>query len=130
MERPPATTVARPRPIEPNTEVAGALNDEDPQGDDDSYFDYYTYQGRAGERLVITMAAERFDTYLSIGTLDGTTYHELSSNDDGPDGTNSRLEFTLPSAGTFVIRAKALSGENAGAYTIKVESSGTGTPRS
>lgn len=130
LERPAAVTVARPRPIEPNTEVRAELSDDDAQGSDDGYYDYYTYQGRAGERVVITMASDRFDTYLTIGTLNGTTFTELESNDDGPDGTNSRLEYTLPSAGTFVIRAKALSGEATGPYTIKVESSGGGTPRS
>jgi hypothetical protein len=120
-ERQPGPTVATPHPIEPNAEVTGHLNDEDPAGDDGSFFDYWTYQGKAGDRLRITMSSEAFDTFVSIGTLDGTSYNELGGNDDGTDGTNSLLEFTLPNDGIYVIRAKALSGENEGEYKLKVE---------
>jgi len=122
-ERQPGPTTATPHPIEPNAEVTGMLNDEDPTGDDGSYYDYWTYQGHAGEHLKITMSSEAFDTFVSIGTLDGTSYTELAGNDDGTDGTNSLLEFTLPNDGIFVIRAKALSGENEGEYKLKVEKS-------
>jgi hypothetical protein len=120
-ERQPGPATATPHPIEPNQEVTGTLSDEDPAGDDDSYYDYWTYQGHAGEHLRITMSSEAFDTFVAIGTVDGNSYNELASNDDGPDGTNSLLEFTLPNDGTFVIRAKALSGESTGAYKLKVE---------
>jgi hypothetical protein len=120
-ERQPGPATATPRPIEPNQEVTGTLNDEDPTGDDDSFYDYWTYQGKAGDRLRITMSSDAFDTFVSIGTVDGNSFNELAGNDDGPEGTNSVLEFTLPNDGTFVIRAKALSGENEGAYRLKVE---------
>ena len=120
-ERQAGPSTATPRPIEPNQEVTGALNDEDPQGEDDSFYDYWTFQGKAGDRLRITMSSDAFDTFVSIGTVDGNSYNELAGNDDGPDGTNSLLEFTLPNDGTFVIRAKALSGENEGEYRLKVE---------
>ncbi|HEX9935619.1 MAG TPA: PPC domain-containing protein [Longimicrobium sp.] len=120
-ERQAGATTATPRPIEPNAQVTGTLDDSDPQGEDESYYDYWTYEGRQGERLRITLAAEGFDTYVTLGTLQNGVFNEIDSNDDGPEGTNSLLEATLPSAGTFVIRVKALSGENEGPYTLKVE---------
>lgn len=120
-QREAGPTTATPHAIEPNQQVTGHLDDNDPQGDDESYFDYWTYQGHSGERLKITMASDAFDTYVSIGTVSNGTFTEISSNDDGPEGTNSLLEVTLPSTGTFTIRAKALSGENEGEYTLKVE---------
>lgn len=120
-ERQPGPTTATPHPIEPGQEVTGTLNDEDPQGEDDSFYDYWTYQGKAGERLRITMTSDAFDTFVSIGTVDGNSYNELAGNDDGPEGTNSVLEFTLPNDGVYTIRAKALSGENEGEYKLKVE---------
>ena len=123
-ERQPGPSTATPRPIEPGQEVTGTLSDEDPAGEDQSFYDYWTYQGKAGERLRITMSSEAFDTFVSIGTVDGNSYNELAGNDDGTesnDGTNSRLEFTLPNDGVFVIRAKALSGESEGEYKLKVE---------
>ena len=107
--------------VEPNQEVTGTLSDEDPSGEDNSYYDYWTYQGKAGDRLRITMTSEAFDTFVSIGTVDGNSYNELAGNDDGTDGTNSLLEFTLPNDGVFTIRAKALSGESEGEYKLKVE---------
>lgn len=120
-ERQAGPTTATPHPIEPGQEVTGTLNDEDPQGEDDSFYDYWTYQGKAGERLRITMTSDAFDTFVSIGTVDGNSYNELAGNDDGPEGTNSVLEFTLPNDGVYTIRAKALSGENEGEYKLKVE---------
>jgi hypothetical protein len=120
-ERQPGPATATPHPIEPNQEVTGTLSDEDPSGEDGSFYDYWTYQGRAGERLRITMTSEAFDAFVSIGTVDGSSYNELAGNDDGPDGTNSLLEFTLPNDGVYVIRAKALSGESTGEYKLKVE---------
>lgn len=117
----PAGVAATPQPIEPNVEVSGTLSDDDPSGDDNSYYDYWTFQGHAGDRLRITMSSEGFDTFVSIGTVDGASYNELAGNDDGEDGTNSLLEFTLPNDGTFVIRAKALSGDSTGDYKLKVE---------
>lgn len=120
-EREAPATNATPRAIEPNTEVSGSLDDGDPQGDDDSYFDYWTYQGRQGERIKISLSSEAFDTYLTLGTMQNGQFTEIDSNDDSGDSTNSVLEATLPSTGTFVIRVKALSGENEGAYTLKVE---------
>ncbi|HET7464794.1 MAG TPA: PPC domain-containing protein [Longimicrobium sp.] len=120
-EREAAATNATPRAIEPNAEVTGSLDDSDPQGEDDSYFDYWTYQGRQGERVRISLSSEAFDTYLTLGTLQNGQFTEIDSNDDSGESTNSVLEATLPSTGTFVIRVKALSGENEGAYTLKVE---------
>jgi hypothetical protein len=121
-ERQPGPTTATPRPIEPNQEVTGTLSDDDPSGEDGSFYDYWTYQGRAGERLRITMNSEAFDTFVSIGSADGSSYNELAGNDDGTDGTtNSLLEFTLPNDGVYTIRAKALSGESTGEYRLKVE---------
>lgn len=120
-ERQPAPTTATARAIEPNTEVTGTLDDNDPVTEDGSFYDYWTYQGRSGERLKITMSSEEFDTYVSVGTVQNGAFNEISSNDDGSEGTNSELEVTLPSSGTFTIRAKALSGENSGEYKLKVE---------
>jgi len=121
-ERQPGPATATPHPIEPNQEVTGTLDDEDPSGEDGSFYDYWTYQGRAGEHLRITMTSEAFDAFVSIGTVDGNSYNELAANDDDPaNGTNSLLEFTLPNDGVYVIRAKALSGESTGGYKLKVE---------
>ncbi|HEX5727487.1 MAG TPA: PPC domain-containing protein [Longimicrobiaceae bacterium] len=118
-----ASGPAVPRPIEAGQEVQGSLEESDPQLEDDSYYDYWTYQGDEGETLRITMSSEDFDTFLAIGRMEGDEFTELQSNDDGDDGTNSLIEITLPGPGTYVIRANSLSGEQTGSYRLKVDSS-------
>ncbi|MBV9110984.1 MAG: hypothetical protein JO306_16365, partial [Gemmatimonadetes bacterium] len=108
-ERTPGPVTATPHPIEPNTEVTGKLDDDDPTAEDGSFYDMWTYEGHAGERLKITMRSETFDTFVAIGRMENGTFTEIASNDDGPDGTNSLLEVTLPANGTYTIRAKALN---------------------
>jgi hypothetical protein len=58
---------------------------------------------------------------LAVGRMENGRFQEISNNDDGPDGTNSRLEVTLPSAGEYIIRASALAAGGTGPYTVRVE---------
>lgn len=101
----------------------GSLEESDPALGDRSHYDVYTYAGRAGERLTILMSSSAFDTFLAIGQVEEGMFVELESNDDGEEGTDSVLEITLPTAGTYVIRANSLSGGQTGAYTLEVRSS-------
>ena len=114
-----------PRAIRSGQAVTGTLAEGDPMADDDSFYDAYVYTARAGERLTITMASDAFDTYLVIGRMVAGQFEPIESNDDAPgesDGTNSRLEITLPQAGQYVIRANSLSSESTGQYTLRVVS--------
>lgn len=106
----------------------GALARTDPQLADSSYYDTYSYQGRQGERLTISMSSSAFDTYLSIGQVVDGRYREVGNNDDG-DGTNSVLEVTLPAAGTYQIRANSYLKGQTGAYTLAVASGGGAAPQ-
>ncbi|HEX2205739.1 MAG TPA: hypothetical protein VHG91_20670 [Longimicrobium sp.] len=105
--------------------ASGTLDESDPRLGDDSYAEYWSYRARAGERLVITMKSDAFDTYLVFGRRDADgTFDTIESNDDGDedgDGTDSRLEVTVDEAGEYVIRANSLSGGETGAYTLRVE---------
>ncbi|HYR06415.1 MAG TPA: PPC domain-containing protein [Longimicrobium sp.] len=102
---------------------AGALARTDPMLADSSYYDTYSYQGRQGERLTVRMTSSAFDTYLSIGQVVDGRYREVANNDDG-DGTNSVMEVTLPTAGTYQIRANSFLKGQTGAYTLAVASGG------
>jgi hypothetical protein len=107
---------------------AGALARTDPQLADSSYYDTYSYQGRQGEKITISMSSSAFDTYLSIGQVVDGRYREVGNNDDG-DGTNSVLEVTLPAAGTYQIRANSYLKGQTGAYTLALSSGGSGSPQ-
>ena len=119
VERPPAV-VATARPIRVGQTVNGSLESSDAQLDDDSYYDLWTYSGKKGDRVQITMRSERFDTYLAVGRMQGDSLAVLKSDDDGADSTNSRVTLTVPEDGEYTIRTNSLSGEATGAYTLAV----------
>lgn len=121
VEEPRAPAPATPQPLRAGEPVQGALKDTDLQLDDGSYYVDWTYTASAGERLRISMRSEAFDTFLAIGQLVGGEFQEIASNDDGLEGTDSLVEVTLPEAGTYIIRASSLMGDQTGAYTLQVE---------
>lgn len=107
-------------PIRTGAAVEGELTRDDAQAEDQSYFDLYVYEGRAGETVTISLSSEAFDTYLAVGRLVDGEFELLDSNDDGPSGTDSLLRFTLPEDGEYVIRANSLMGGDTGAYILRL----------
>jgi hypothetical protein len=130
QERAPLPPPPPPAAIRAGVLVNGTLSETDPQTDDDAYYDLYRYTGHRGEHLVVTMRADSFDTFVALGRMEGSRFVELLTEDDGADGTNTRLEYTLDADGDYVIRATSLSGQQTGAYTIQVESGGGASPKS
>jgi len=63
-----------------------------------------------GEQITANLISEPADPYLHL--YDSSCGTQLASNDDGGDGTNSRIQFSAPSTGTyyFVTRAYSRSG--------------------
>jgi uncharacterized caspase-like protein len=99
--------------------VTGTLARTDQMLSDSSFFDTYTYTGRAGERVRIAMSSADFDTYLSVGQIVDGRYVEVEKNDDA-DGTNSVIDVTLPRAGTYQIRANSFLKHQTGSYTLRI----------
>src|SRR5690606_26264953 len=84
---------------------------------------------QAGDRLVITMRSSAFDTFLQWGQGRGADFEIAETDDDGAGGTDSQLTITVPTAGTWIIRANSLGSDETGAYTLDVEgSASTGAP--
>lgn len=107
--------------------MSSELDEDDPTLEsDNSYYETWTYQGRAGEQVRISMESDEFDTYLAIGRMVGGEWEEIASMDDGGEGTNSLLEVTLEQDGEYVIRANSYTAEETGEYTLRVESSRDG----
>ncbi|HEX6368759.1 MAG TPA: PPC domain-containing protein [Longimicrobium sp.] len=126
LEERVARAPAPPRPLESGQEVNGQLDENDAVLDTDgSFYELWSYRGRAGEQLRIRMNSDDFDTYLAIGRMDAGCgdFEEMATMDDGGDGTNSLLEITLPQDGEYVIRANSFSADQTGDYTLVVESS-------
>lgn len=111
------------RAISPNTAVSSELDGSDSKMRDGTPYEMWTYVGRAGETLRITLRSNDFDAFLSIGTMRNGVFTPIESADDGAGGTHSRIDITLPIAGEYVIRANSLSPRRpTGDYILRVDS--------
>lgn len=118
-----AAPLAAQTPIRPGETVTGVLDESDPQMEHGPHYDSYVIRGRPGERVVITMRSEDFDTYLRWGSEAEGDWIDLETDDDGWEGTDSRLAVTLGSEGDYELRASAFSESGMGAYELGVTAS-------
>lgn len=109
--------------IRPGEVRVGELGADDDFTEDLAYYELFTFDGGAGDRIGVSMRSSQFDTYLGVGTWDGTTFGSLATNDDGfSDGTSdSRVVITLPEAGSYAVRATSLGAQRTGQFTLAVE---------
>ena len=105
-------------PLSPGRTVEGQIADGDGTAADGEYrYDDYLVRARAGQRMEAVMRAEAFDAFLEV-FFQGDS-ERLASDDDGlGEGTGSRLRFTANRAGTYVLRARTLSGIEGGTYNL------------
>jgi hypothetical protein len=115
-----AGSAAAQRPIVPGEVTRGTLSSGAPRTQDGSYYDAWTFAGRRGETVIVTMESRSFDTYLYLGTARRGSYQEIARDDDGGNGTNSRMEVRLPEDGTYLIRASSLR-QATGPYTLTLD---------
>ncbi len=93
------------------------------------YFDYYTFNGTAGQQIAVSKNSSAFDTYLYLLNSSGQI---IAENDDSGGNTNSRIPatsgfFTLPADGTYSIWATSYDANRTGAYSINLTQVGGGT---
>ncbi|ESA33081.1 peptidase s1 and s6 chymotrypsin hap [Leptolyngbya sp. Heron Island J] len=86
---------------------------------DNSYFNVYTFEGQAGQRISIAMNSNQVDAYL---LLYGPNQEYLGENDDIGDSRNARLEITLPTAGTYFVFANSYGASEQGQYELSISS--------
>ena len=100
--------------------VQGEIVAEDPRDDESRGFDAYTFSGTAGNRIQLIMRSGDFDTYVQVGSPEGDFY-AMASDDDGlGEGTDSRLNYILPSDGEFIVRASPLYADADGLYSLEL----------
>lgn len=102
-------------PLDPGEAVQGAL-------DDAQFQQAYRFEGRAGDSVTLTMAADAgdLDPYLVLMTAEG---ERLGENDDIEQGinTDAALSVTLPGDGTYLVVATRFleaEGFSSGLYTL------------
>ncbi len=98
--------------------VSGSLSGESPTIGDGRRAEAWLLEGRAGESVVVILESEAFDAYLYAT---GPGLGEVLSDDDGAGELNSRLTFTFPVDGDYLIVASQVGGGGVGTYTIRVE---------
>jgi hypothetical protein len=110
------------RPIAVGQTVQGDLGGRDPKLDDNSFYDLYTFQARAGDGVTATLRSSDFDAFLVLGRMRGEEFEEIQSDDDKGGGTDARVSTTLSEPGTYTLRVNSLYGEKTGAYTLQLAS--------
>lgn len=105
-------------------EVSSTLAATDSTLDDGSSYQEWVYRAKAAkERVMFTMRSSAFDTFLSVGRMEGGKFVEFSSNDDAPEDSRanhvSRVLIVAPAAGDLVIRANSTAAYETGAYTLR-----------
>lgn len=81
--------------------------------------DRWTFQGKAGDHVVITMTAPAADGYLDLLTAAGRL---IAQDDDNPlGGSDPVLDVILPADGDYVIVARMYGDNQTGAYQLALE---------
>lgn len=112
-------------PISIGQTVNGTLSAGDCPLGDGSFYDAYTFSGTAGQQVSVFMSSTAFDTFLFLNNPDSSN---LTQNDDGGGGTNSRIPagsgfITLPTTGTYSIWANSWFPNQTGAYSLTLTGS-------
>lgn len=114
--------------IQAGQTVSGRLDASDFVRDsDNTYYDDWFYEGRAGERITVTQRSSDFDSWLLIGRVVNGEFQLDEFNDDGAGGNDARLEMTLPATGRYVIRVNVVGRGRTGAYTLSLSRGGGGS---
>lgn len=105
------------QPLRVGQNTAGSLESGDPRMEDGEFYDAWLLQGRPGERVIVRMTSDEFDTVLHAGPAQGA-WVPTESNDDAGTGTNSYILVTLDGAGRSLLRASALEAGQGGGYQL------------
>jgi S1-C subfamily serine protease len=89
--------------------------------DDNSYYTRYSFEGRAGQRVVLEMSSSEVDSYLILISPSGD---DLGQDDNGAGGKNARITVTLPESGTYVVLANTRGARETGRYSLRASASG------
>ena len=84
--------------------------------------DFWEFSGTAGSTVTINLQSNDFDT---VAFLLNPVPEVVASDDDGGNGTNSRIVHTLGQSGPWTIAANNFSPGDLGSYSLSLACSGT-----
>ena len=87
-----------------------------------SQADCYRFSATQGDQIVISMNSIEFDTYLYLIDPAGQS---IAFDDDGGDGTNSRIPdagaVAIPATGVYTIEATSFRSDQTGGYSLTLQ---------
>lgn len=113
--QPVSPTLAGAAALPIGTVMQGTLDASDAVLANGEYHDVWRFAGQAGTTYTFTMESGAFDTWIGV-TGPGGFYQ---FNDDA-QGTNSRLEITLPTTADYQVVATSYAAAETGAYRLVV----------
>jgi serine protease Do len=85
---------------------------------DGSLYQEYTFEGRAGQSVTISLASPDFDPYLALLDPDERL---IGENDDASQSnSNATITLTLPSTGTYRVIVNAYDRRGRGRYLLTI----------
>lgn len=117
-------SVATLPPLQPGVPVPwstrGRIETSDPTaGADSPHHDEYMLHLEAGHRYIIKVESSAFDPVARLYAAGEDNV--LAENDDGGDGTNSRISFVPETTGDYTLRVVPLANDGRGAYRASAE---------
>lgn len=101
--------------------LQGRLEQGDEVLPNNSYFELYAFEGRAGQQVTIEMKSEEIDPALLLFSPQQEKL--IDDNDDiSPQNFNAKLTTTLPSDGVYFVLASAFERGETGRYQIQATS--------
>lgn len=113
-----------PAPIAAGETRSGRLTDTDSRDADGSYRDEWTFRGRPGETVTLTLRSEDFNALVQVGQVVNGEWQLLKEEDGTVDTRDAVLIIPLPESGEYRIRAGSHRPGETGAYTLTLESRG------
>lgn len=123
---PPVRTEARGGSLRAGESVSGTLMDDEARLEGDLPHQEWRVPATAGDRLTIELLSTDFDTFLSVGRVSAGRFVEIDSDDDGGDGTDSRVVLVVHETGEYTVRVRPFQPDGRGGYTLRVSRSDGG----
>ena len=92
---------------------------------DNSFFDLYSFEGKAGQQITIEMKSQEIDPFL---ILIGPNQRKIAQDDNGAGSKNARITIRLPANGTYTLLANSNEARQSGAYTLEVKATAPNQP--
>jgi hypothetical protein len=102
----------------------GALSPGDQTLRSGEYCDNYTFEGRAGQRVIVDLRSSAFDPYVMVIAPSGS---KKENDDYQGSNSHSRLELVLEESGSYRVVATSYRKDEVGAYELSIDVPAGGT---